>query len=237
MRRLPPVVFCLVATALSVLSARPADGQTKGDPAPPPGAEAYEREVRAARSYLEGWFGSPMQMPPIEIAAAGGASGSDLPGHYQDGIIRLRPETIQAQSELRRVLRHELTHAVIDEKTRGNCPHWLQEGIAQFLDGTDVVATEAWLRRGPPLIPLYRIEGPFRERDAESRELAYRESASAVSFLVSRIGRPGLLFLISRLGEGRPFERALLESGLSYAELQQAWQASLQRGDRPRQRR
>lgn len=192
---------------------------------------AFDREVRSARSYLEGWFGTAMSMPPIEIARAEEHDGgADLPGHYQDGVVRIRKETLQKEAELRRVLRHELTHAVIDQKTKGNCPHWLQEGIAQFLDGTDVTATEAWLRRQPsPLIPLFRIEGPFRDRDAASRETAYRESASAVSFLVSRIGRNGLIFLIQRLGEGRLFDRALLEAGLSYPELQQAWEASLLR--------
>lgn len=201
-----------------------------GDPsASPSPSSAFDREVREARSYLEGWFGTPMLMPPIEIVEGPTRDPSnDLPGHYHDGAVRIRPETAQKASELRRVLRHELTHAIIDQKTKGNCPHWLQEGIAQFLDGTDVRATEAWLRRQTsPLIPLFRIEGPFRDRDASSREVAYRESASAVSFLVSRIGRNGLLFLIQRLGEGRPFDRALLEAGLSYTELQQAWESSL----------
>lgn len=170
-----------------------------------------------------------MLMPPVEIVeSASRDTNPDLPGHYQDGVVRIRPQTAQKESELRRVLRHELTHAIIDQKTKGNCPHWLQEGIAQFLDGTDVRATEAWLRRQTtPLIPLFRIEGPFRDRDETTREAAYRESASAVSFLVSRIGRNGLLFLVERLGEGRPFDRALLEAGLSYTELQQAWESSL----------
>jgi len=152
---------------------------------------------------------------------------ADPPSHYQDGVVRLRPETLDQESELRRVLRHELTHSVIDARTRGNCPHWLQEGIAQFLDGTDVVTIDGLLRKETTLIPLFRIEGPFRDRDASSRELAYRESASAVSFLVGRIGRSGLNFLLQRLGEGRPFERALVEAGLSYTELQQAWESSL----------
>ncbi len=192
-------------------------------------SEVLDREVKAARSYLEGWFGSTLRLPPIEVAEGPSANaGATLPGHYQNGAIRLRPETLQNESELRRVLRHELTHAVVDRMTRGNCPHWLQEGMAQFLDGTDVVNTEARLRRdGRPLIPLLRIEGPFQDRDAHYRDQAYRQSASAVSFLMARVGRTGLLFLIQRLGEGRPFDRALLETGLSYAELQQAWEASL----------
>lgn len=200
--------------------------ESPSTPTPPP---AIEREVKEAQSYLAGWFGAPVALPRIEIVSAGpGEGAADFPGHYHDGIIRLRAETLLKDAELRRVLRHELTHAIIDQRTRGNCPHWLHEGIAQFLDGTDVVAVETRLRRDPSaLVPLFRIEGPFRDRDSPAREQAYRQSASAVSFLVSRIGRNGLLFLIQRLGEGRPFERALLETGLSYNELQQAWESSL----------
>lgn len=200
--------------------------ESPSTPTPPP---AIEREVKDAQSYLAGWFGAPVVLPRIEIVnSTGGDGGSDFPAHYHDGIIRLRAETLLKDAELRRVLRHEITHAIIDQRTRGNCPHWLHEGIAQFLDGTDVVAVETRLRRDPSaLVPLFRIEGPFRDRDSPAREQAYRQSASAVSFLVSRIGRSGLLFLIQRLGEGRPFDRALLETGLSYNELQQAWESSL----------
>lgn len=224
-------LLCLVLLAPGLHATEPGSGSAAGGQAPSGKAQGFEREVKLARSYLEGWFGAPMNMPPIETEAPRTSDGSArFPGHYQDGVVRLQPATLEDESELRRVLRHELTHAIIDQKTQGNCPHWLQEGMAQFLDGTDVVATEGWLRRSTsPLIPLYRIEGPFHDRDESSRELAYRESASAVSFLVSRIGRSGLLFLISRLGEGRPFDRALLEAGMSYTELQQAWESSLRK--------
>jgi hypothetical protein len=222
----PLVASGLLLTRMASAAALPQGGTGSASAAP---TAAFDQEVKAARSYLEGWFGGPMTLPPIDIVEGPARDASlDLPGHYQDGVVKIRPETAQKESELRRVLRHELTHAIIDQKTKGNCPHWLQEGIAQFLDGTDVRATDAWLRRQTaPLIPLFRIEGPFRDRDAASREIAYRESASAVSFLVARIGRTGLLFLVQRLGEGRPFDRALLETGLSYAELQQAWESSL----------
>ena len=184
-------------------------------------------EAKAAQSYLEGWFGAPIVMPPIEIVM-GPSAAADLPGHYLRGVIRLRPETLEKEAELRRVLRHELTHAVIDERTRGNCPHWLQEGMAQFLDGTDIVLANARIRSSGSLVSLFRLEGPFRDLDPRSREQAYRQSASAVSFLVGRVGRLGLLALLKGLGDGKPAERALREdAGLSYTELQQAWEASL----------
>ena len=219
---LRPGFAALVSVAACLFAGGPVRADVKE-------ATAFEREVQAARRYLEGWFGAPMTMPPIEILDDKGSGASaELPGHYQNGVIRVRRQTLAKESEARRVLRHELAHAAVDQRTRGNCPHWLQEGIAQFLDGTDVVAIDARLRREPlSLVPLFRIEGPFKDRDPVSREVAYRESASAVSFLVARVGKGGLLFLTSRLGEGRPLEQALVETGLSYTELQQAWEASL----------
>ena len=37
--------------------------------------------------------------------------------------------------ELARVLKHELTHSFVGQKTDGHCPVWLQEGIAQYMEG------------------------------------------------------------------------------------------------------
>ena len=190
----------------------------------------HDREVKEAIAYLEGWFGRPIALPPIEVLDTDQPSGVDAPGHFEGGVVRLRPNTLRRAPELRRVLRHELAHAAVDQRTKGNCPVWVQEGLAQFLDGTNVVGVESALRRDRlPLVPLLRLEGPFAFTlgAARTREQAYRQSASAVSFLALRIGRPGLLFIVDRLGEGRPFDRALLEAGLSYAELQQAWSATL----------
>ena len=45
-----------------------------------------------------------------------------------DGLTSMTPE-------LARVLKHELTHSFIGQKTGGRCPVWLQEGIAQYIEG------------------------------------------------------------------------------------------------------
>jgi hypothetical protein len=37
--------------------------------------------------------------------------------------------------ELARVLKHELTHSFVAQKTSNRCPVWLQEGIAQYMEG------------------------------------------------------------------------------------------------------
>ena len=69
--------------------------------------------------------------------------------------------------------RHELAHSFIRARTGGNCPTWLQEGIAQWLEGGDprredaVVAAAA--RQGR-LLPLMTLEGPFQSLPPEQVE-------------------------------------------------------------------
>jgi tetratricopeptide (TPR) repeat protein len=57
-------------------------------------------------------------------------------GALNDGRIRVPVEGLTAMtSELARVLKHELSHSFVAQKTSGRCPVWLQEGIAQYMEG------------------------------------------------------------------------------------------------------
>jgi tetratricopeptide (TPR) repeat protein len=57
-------------------------------------------------------------------------------GAVNDGRIRVPVQGIDSVSpELARVLKHELTHSFIFQKTSGRCPTWLQEGLAQWMEG------------------------------------------------------------------------------------------------------
>ena len=51
--------------------------------------------------------------------------------------------------ELARVLKHELTHSFVGQKTDGRCPVWLQEGIAQYMEGKRSRAMPPRLFRRP----------------------------------------------------------------------------------------
>src|SRR5438093_778603 len=53
-----------------------------------------------------------------------------------DGRIRLPlGPALPARGELARLLPHEYAHAVIHHRARGRAPRWLQEGLAQVLEG------------------------------------------------------------------------------------------------------
>jgi hypothetical protein len=57
-------------------------------------------------------------------------------GALNDGRIRVPVEGLTSMTdELARVLKHELTHSFVGQKSAGRCPVWLQEGIAQYVEG------------------------------------------------------------------------------------------------------
>jgi tetratricopeptide (TPR) repeat protein len=57
-------------------------------------------------------------------------------GALNDGRIRVPVEGLTSMTdELARVLKHELTHSFVGQKTDGHCPVWLQEGLAQYMEG------------------------------------------------------------------------------------------------------
>ena len=57
-------------------------------------------------------------------------------GALNDGRIRVPVQGLTSMTpELSRVLKHELTHSFVGQKTRGRAPTWIQEGLAQWMEG------------------------------------------------------------------------------------------------------
>jgi len=158
-----------------------------------------------------------------------------------DGTIRVPVQGLDARSpQLVRVLRHELAHSFIAARTAGNCPTWLQEGIAQWLEGGDpgrqdaVVAAAATTGR---LLPLLTLEAPFQSLPATDVTLAYAESLSAVAHIIRIRGEGGVGRLLAGLGDRLPSEEALpVALALSYPEFQKSWEAQLRRPVSPPRR-
>ena len=143
-------------------------------------------------------------------------AGREVAGLY-DGKIRVPMGGLkQLDAEARRVLIHELTHAVVASKTRGNCPRWLQEGLAQIsesraLRNQDVLA----------LARAVRSDAPATWPDAA---FSYPAALSFTRFLVERRGFDLLVALLGRLGDGETIDAAFTQLyGSGYAELASAW--------------
>jgi tetratricopeptide (TPR) repeat protein len=171
-----------------------------------------------------------------EARFQGGAPPAWADG-INEGTIRVAVQGLEEPTpHLVRLLRHELAHSFIAARTAGNCPTWLQEGIAQWLEGGDPNREDANLAlvaRNRKLIPLLSLEGPFQSLSEADATQAYAESLSAVAYVVSRSGEAGLVRILSALGDRMPSEEAIpVALALSYPELQNAWVASLKAADR-----
>jgi tetratricopeptide (TPR) repeat protein len=127
------------------------------------------------------------------------------------------------------VLRHELAHSFISARTGGNCPAWLQEGIAMWLEGGDPHREDALVGqavRERRLLPLLTLEAPFQSMPAADLALAYAESLSAVAHIIDLRGQGAVVRLLAGLGDRLPSEEALPAAlALSYPEFQASWEA------------
>ena len=113
--------------------------------------------------------------------------------------------------QARNVLIHELTHAFLYEKTRGNCPLWLHEGIAQYMEG---LSAKAYSSR---LALLLKKEG------FEALPL-YPASLSMVEYLIETYGFFDLLRILKALGEGKSLDYTLKQYlRNSFEEFRQEW--------------
>jgi tetratricopeptide (TPR) repeat protein len=151
---------------------------------------------------------------------------------WNDGTIRVPVAGLDRPTPgLVRVLRHELAHSFVASRTGANCPTWLQEGLAQWLEGGDPGredAALARLARSNPLPRLAALEEPFVGLSEGQALLAYAGSLSAVSYIVKQYGIDGVRRVIASLALGRTAADALPTSlGVTYADLQRAWEQKL----------
>lgn len=139
-----------------------------------------------------------------------------------DGKIRVPLGGISKVDErAKQLLVHELTHAVVHSKTRGNCPRWLQEGLAQLMEGRSL--TDADTSR------IRKLLGT-EPSSWESRGFSYPAALSLTEYLDSRRGFSGILDLLESLAGGLDVDGALTEAfGEGYRETCRRWSESLNR--------
>jgi tetratricopeptide (TPR) repeat protein len=147
-------------------------------------------------------------------------------GAVNDGRIRVPVQGLTAMtSDLSRVLKHELTHSFIQQKTRGRCPVWLQEGIAQWMEGRRSGESAAMLAAAydqKAALPLGELEGTWMNFSGDVAKWAYRWSLGVVEYVVQTGGMSDLERILDRLAAGASAQdavRGVLR--LKYSELGQ----------------
>jgi tetratricopeptide (TPR) repeat protein len=143
-------------------------------------------------------------------------AGPDWSGGLYDGKIRLPVGGVtKMNAHLRGILFHEFTHVLVAELTRGNIPTWLNEGLAQIEERKEFAAPAAGPTRanqGGHLLPLSALSGSFISLDRSQAGLAYQQSYSMTSFMVTRYGWYAMQGILKSLGERSTLELAVTKS-------------------------
>jgi len=134
-------------------------------------------------------------------------------GALNDGRIRVPVEGLSSMTdELARVLKHELTHSFVGQKTGSRCPVWLQEGIAQYMEGkrsrnTAATLTSAFERHMEFALASYETSWVNLPRDTALT--AYAWSLAVVESIVNVDGMDDLERVLERIGAGSATEDAM----------------------------
>lgn len=155
-------------------------------------------------------------------------------GALNDGRLRIPVQGLSAMTpELARVLKHELTHSFITQKSRGRAPTWLQEGLAQWMEGRRSSSTAGALvatASQGAVPPLSALEGSWMGLSGNAAAFAYAWSLAVVEAMIQSGGVSDVSRLLDRVGTSASTETAVRESLHSdYSDLEQQTIAYLKR--------
>jgi len=134
-----------------------------------------------------------------------------------DGKIRIALNKDIKNDRLKEIIFHEYAHLAIDGLTRGNCPLWFNEGVAQYFALKNMGSyLEKTLKPVAPQDFPKRWEG---KQEKEIKEL-YNNALGTVLYLIRESNEYVIYDILSQLGEGKSFKEALNISlnylGLNY---------------------
>jgi hypothetical protein len=137
-------------------------------------------------------------------------------GGLNDGRIRVPVQGMENASDLlARILKHELTHSFVFQKTGGRCPTWLQEGVAQWMEGRRSGADAA------QLVAIYQdgkgkslryLEGSWMGLSVSQARYAYGWALAVVEGIEADSGSDGLDRLLDAMRTEPSRDAALLQA-------------------------
>jgi tetratricopeptide (TPR) repeat protein len=144
---------------------------------------------------------------------AGIAHAPSWVGAVNDGRIRVPVQGLSTVNEaLARELKHELTHSFLQQKTSNRCPTWLQEGIAQWMEGSrsrDSAAALVAAYDSRTAIPLRDLEVSWMNLSTEGASLAYSWSLAVVETIIETGGMSDLNRLLDAISAKGATEAAV----------------------------
>jgi len=134
-------------------------------------------------------------------------------GALNDGRIRVPVEGLTSMTpELARVLKHELTHSFVGQKTGGRCPVWLQEGLAQYMEGkrsrVNAGTLSAQFEKHME-ISLLSYESSWLTLPKDAASNAYAWSLAVVETIMTENGVDDMGKILERISSGSSTEDAI----------------------------
>ncbi|MBI3724224.1 hypothetical protein HY251_09770 [bacterium] len=146
-----------------------------------------------------------------------------------DGKIRIPAEGLEKADarEVRRVLSHEYTHALIRSIAGTTVPAWLHEGIAQLEEGRTRADARTTLK-GADLPALEDLQKSFAGDSDQKRVRArYAAAFDFVASLSEKRGKTAISELLDRLGKNEKLDESVQSVfGSSLSSLYDDWKTS-----------
>ncbi len=134
-------------------------------------------------------------------------------GAVNDGRIRVPVQGLTGVTpDLSRVLKHELTHSFVQQKTHGRAPTWLQEGLAQWMEGLHSEGPAANLVRiyeQKEAASLGALERSWTRLPSDEAAYAYAWSLANVEYIVQTNGMTDMEHILDRIAAGISTEEAM----------------------------
>jgi len=136
-------------------------------------------------------------------------------GALNDGRIRVPVQGLSSVTpELSRVLKHELTHSFIQQKTRSHAPTWIHEGLAQYMEGkrsdTNAAALLA-IYQGDPALGAKHFDGDWMKLSNVDAGAAYAWALANIECIVQSGGMSAVDRILTHLSAGESPEAVVKE--------------------------
>ena len=180
-------------------------------------ATVLEEERRRLLAWIPEPGATPVEVELFPLEQFLSAYGGDVEvvGIY-DGRLRMPFADLKSlDPRLVAIVSHELAHALLAGATRGQAPHWFQEGLAQHIEmGSLAVNPLPELEASGRTLSFTALE-PILDGFSEPQlvEIAYAEAAWAVAYVEQRWGIDGVRRLVRAFAAGTSTERAIAALG------------------------
>jgi tetratricopeptide (TPR) repeat protein len=146
-------------------------------------------------------------------------------GALNDGRIRVPVQGLTSLTpDLSRILKHELTHSFVQQKTHSRAPIWLHEGIAQWIEGQrsrDNATVLVQVYNEKQAMPLGEMENSWMQMPTSVASYAYAWALANVEYMVQTDGMDDVQKILNSIAEGSSAEAAVQEVlHMNYDELE-----------------